>query len=148
MEFMGDPVGLQLKEQIRALLQAHQRSMSNLAPNPSICELSPWLRMSRWHKLVVNHIILAGTPLDHIQQTSVFPTPICKEFNLDRLPLMVRAYLEDAQTVISRATYHLRRLVVSVEDSPIPIVGFNQLWVPSIMSKYCMLMTKLFIMMV
>jgi hypothetical protein len=61
---------------------------------------------------------------------------------------MVRAYLEDARTVIGRAPYHLRRLVIFVENSPMPTVGLNQLWVPSTMSKYCMLMTKLLIMMV
>jgi hypothetical protein len=70
------------------------------------------------------------------------------EFNLDSLPLMVRAYLENAQTMIGRVPYHLRRLVVFVEDSPVATVGFNQLWVPSTVSKYCMLMTKLLIAMV
>jgi hypothetical protein len=70
------------------------------------------------------------------------------EFNLDSLPLMVRAYLENAQTMIGRVPYHFRRLVVSVEDSPVTTVGFNHLWVPSTVSKYCMLMTKLLIVMV
>jgi hypothetical protein len=56
----------------------------DVAPNPSIRELSPWLRMSRWHELTVNHIIPAGTPLDRIGEES----------NLDRLASMVRAYLE------------------------------------------------------
>jgi len=45
--------------------------------------------------------------------------------------------------MIGRVPYHLRRLVVSVEDSPLATVGLNQLWVPSTISKYCMLMTKL-----
>jgi hypothetical protein len=44
--------------------------------------------------------------------------------------------------------YHLRRLVVSLEDSPVATVGLNQLWVPSTLRKYCALMTKLLITMV
>ncbi len=50
--------------------------------------------------------------------------------------------------MIGRVPYHLKRLVVSVEDSPLATVGLNQLWVPSTISKYCMLMTKLLTMMV
>jgi len=147
MELVGDPMGLQLKEQVRASLEAHECSVLNVAPNPSIPELSPWLRVSRWHELAVNHIIPTGTPLDHIKQASVLPTPMNGEFNLDYLPSMVRAYLENAQTMISRVPYHLR-LVVSVEDSTVATVGLNQLWVPSTVSKYCMLMTKLLVAMV
>ncbi len=71
MELEGDPTGLHLKEQVHVSLQAHQCSLGNVAPNPSICELSPWLRVSRWHELAVNHIILAGMPLDHIKRASV-----------------------------------------------------------------------------
>jgi hypothetical protein len=56
--------------------------------------------------------------------------------------------LENAQAVIGRVPYHLRRLVVSVEDSPVATVGLNHLWVPSTISKYCMLMTKLLVTMV
>jgi len=56
---------------------------------------------------------------------------------------MVRGYLQAAQAMIGRVPYHLRRLVVSMEDSPFATVGLNQLWVPSIINKYCMLMTKL-----
>jgi len=119
-----------------------------VAPNPSIRELNPWLRLSRWHELAVNHIIPAGTPLDHIKQASVLLTLIGGESNLDHLPLMVRGYLEDAQAMIGHVPYHLRRLVVSVKDSPVTTMGLNQLWVPSTISKYCMLMTKLLIMMV
>jgi hypothetical protein len=89
-----------------------------------------------------------GTPLDHVKQASVLPTPIDGEFNLDRLPLMVRTYLENAQTIIGRVPYHLRRLVISLEDSPVATVGLNQLWVPSTIKKYCTLMTKLLITMV
>jgi hypothetical protein len=63
--------------------------ISKVAPNPSIRELSPWLKISRWHELAVNHIILAGTPLDHIKQASVLPNLIGRESNLNRLPLMV-----------------------------------------------------------
>ncbi len=125
MELTGDLTGLQLKEQIRALLEAHGCLILNMAPNPSICELSPWLSMSRWHELVVNHIIPAGTPLDHIKQASVLPTSICEELNLDRLSLVVRTYLQDVETMIACVPYHLRRLVVSVKDSPMPTVGFN-----------------------
>jgi hypothetical protein len=66
-----------------------------------------------------------GTPLDHVKQASMLPTLISGEFNLDRLPLMVQAYLENAQTNISHAPYHLRRLVVSLKDSPMAIVGLN-----------------------
>jgi hypothetical protein len=148
LELEGDLPGFHLKEQVHESLQAHQCSISKVAPNPSIRELSPWLRISRWHELAVNHIIPASTPLHHIKQASVLPNPIDGESNLDRLPLMVRAYLENAQAVISRAPYHLRRLVVSVEDSPVATVGLNHLWVPSTISKYCMLMTKLFVTMV
>jgi hypothetical protein len=61
----------------------------NAAPNPSIRELSPWLKVSRWHELVVNHIIPEGTPLDRIKRASVLPNPIGGESNLDRLPSMV-----------------------------------------------------------
>jgi hypothetical protein len=50
--------------------------------------------------------------------------------------------------MIGRVPYHLRRLVVSIEDSPVATVGLNQLWVPSTVSKYCALMTKLLIAMV
>jgi hypothetical protein len=95
MELAGDPTGLQLKEQVHASLEAHQCSILNTTPNPIICELSPWLRMFHWPELV-NHIILAGTPLDHIKQTSVLPTPINRAFNFDCLLLMVRTYLENA----------------------------------------------------
>ncbi len=73
----------------------------------------------------------------------MLPNPIDGEPNLDRLPSMVGRYLEAAQAMIGRVPYHLRRLVVSVEDSPLATVGFNQLWVPSTISQYCMLMTKL-----
>jgi hypothetical protein len=52
------------------------------------------------------------------------------------------------QAMIGHVPYHLRRLVVSVEDSPLATVGLNQLWVPSTISKYCMLKTKLLTMMV
>jgi hypothetical protein len=45
--------------------------------------------------------------------------------------------------MISHVPYHLKQLVVCVEDSLVVTVGFNQLWVPSTMSKYCMMMTKL-----
>jgi hypothetical protein len=61
---------------------------------------------------------------------------------------MVRAYLENAQTIIGRVPYHLRQLVISLEDSPVAMVGLNQLWVPSTLMKYCALMTKLLITMV
>ncbi len=148
MELAGDLVGLQLKEQVHVSLHARQCSTSNVARNPSIRELSPWLRISRWHELAVNHIIPVGTPLDHVKQASVLLTPIGGEFNLDRLPLMVRAYLENAQTIISCVPYHLRRLVISLEDSPVATMGLNQLWVPSTLKKYCTLMTKLLITMV
>jgi hypothetical protein len=125
MELAVGPTGFQLKKQVRALLEAHQCSILNLAPNPSIRELSPWFKISHWHKLAVNHIIPAGTPLDHIKQVSVLSTLMNGEFNLDRMPLMVRTYLEEAQTVICCAPYHFRRLVVSIKDSPLPTVGFN-----------------------
>jgi hypothetical protein len=148
LELEGDLPGFHLKEQVHETLQAHQCSISKVAPNPSIRELSPWLRISRWHELAVNHIIPAGTPLDHIKQASVLPNPVGGESNLDRLPLMVRAYLENAHAVIGHVPYHLRRLVVSVEDSPVATVGLNHLWVPSTISKYCMLMTKLLVTMV
>ncbi len=138
MELEGDLAGLHLKEQVHESIQAHQCSISNVAPNPSIRELSPWLRMSRWHELAVNHI----------KQASVLSNPIGGESNLDRLPLMVRTYLENAQAMIGRVPYHLRRLVISVEDSPVATVGLNHLWVPSIISKYYMLMTKLLVTMV
>jgi hypothetical protein len=95
MELVGDQMGLQLKEQVHVSLRAHQCSILNMAQNPSICELNPWFKMSRWHKLTINHIILANTLLDHIKQANVFLTLISGEFNLDRLPLMVRAYLEN-----------------------------------------------------
>jgi hypothetical protein len=50
--------------------------------------------------------------------------------------------------MIGHVPYHLKRLVVFVKDSPLGIVGLNQLWVSSIINKYCMLMNKLFITMV
>jgi hypothetical protein len=148
LELGGDLSGFHLKEQVHESLQAHLCSISKVAPNPSIRELNPWLRISRWHELAVNHIILVGTPLDHIKQTSVLSNPIDGKSNLDRLPLMVRAYLENAQAVIGRVPYHPKRLVVSVEDSPVATVGLKHLWVPSTISKYCMLMTKLLVTMV
>ncbi len=95
-ELKGDPAGLRLKEQVHVSLQAHQCSLGNVAPNPSIRELSPWLRVSRWHELAVNHIVPVGTPLDHIKRASVFPNPSEGESNLDRLPSMVQGYLEAA----------------------------------------------------
>jgi hypothetical protein len=94
MELEGNPTGLHLKEQVHVLLQAHQCSMGNVAPNPSIRELSPWLRVSRWHELAVNRIIPAGTPLDRIKRTNVLPNLIGEESNLDRSASMVIAYLE------------------------------------------------------
>ncbi len=148
VELEGDPVGLHLKEQVHVSLQAHQCSVRDAAPNPSIHELSPWLRVSCWHKLAVNHIILEGMSLDRIKQASVLPNPIGGESNLDRLPSMVRAYLENAQAMIGRVPYHLRRLVVSVVDSPLAMVGLNQLWVPSTVTRYSTLMTKFLTMMV
>jgi len=147
-ELEGDPAGLRLKEQVHVSLHAHQCSLGNVAPNLSIRELSPWLRVSHWHELAVNHIVLVGTSLDRIKRASSLPNPIEGESNLDRLPSMVRGYLEAAQAMIGRVPYHLKRLVVLVEDSPLAMVGLNQLWVPSMISKYWMLMTKLFTMMV
>jgi hypothetical protein len=67
MELTGDPVGLRLKEQVHASLEAHRRSVLRTAQKPLICELSPWLKMSRWHELAVDQIIPTGTPLDHIK---------------------------------------------------------------------------------
>ncbi len=125
MELEGDPTGLHLKEQVHISLQAHECSVRNAAPNPSIRELSPWLKVSRWHELAVNHIISEGTPFNCIKRTNVLPNLIGGESNLDRLPSMVRAYLENAQAMIGRVPYHLRRLVVSVVDSPLATVGFN-----------------------
>jgi hypothetical protein len=61
----------------------------NMEQNSSICELSPWLRMFRWHELIVNHIIITDMPLDHIKHASMFLTPVSGEFNLDQLSLMV-----------------------------------------------------------
>jgi hypothetical protein len=61
---------------------------------------------------------------------------------------MVRTYLENVQAMIGRVPYHLKWLVVCVQDSPVATVGLNQLWVPSTISKYCMLMTKLLVTMV
>jgi hypothetical protein len=142
-ELEGDPAGLRLKEQVHVWLQAHQCSLGNVAPNPSIREMSPWLKVFRWHELAVNHIIPASMPLDHIKRASMLPNPIEGESSLDRLPSMVRGYLEVMQAMIGRVPYHLRQLVVSVEDSPLAMVGLNQLWVPSTISKYCMLMIKL-----
>jgi hypothetical protein len=89
MELKGDLAGLHLKEQVHVSLQTHQCSMGNMAPNPSIRELSPWLRVSRLHELAVNHIIPAGTSLDCIKRASVLANPIGRESNLDRLPSMV-----------------------------------------------------------
>ncbi len=86
--------------------------------------------------------------MDRIKRASVLPNLIEGESNLDRLPSMVRGYLEVAHAMIGRVPYHLRRLVVSVEDSPLATVGLNQLWVLSTISKYCMLMTKMLITMV
>ncbi len=104
--------------------------------------------MFRWHELAVNHIISEGTPFDRIKRASVLPNPISGESNLDRLPSMVRAYLENVQAMIGRVPYHLRRFVVSVVDSPLAAVGLNQLLVPSTISRYSMLMTKLLTIMV
>jgi len=148
MELVGDQVGFQLKEQVHVSLEVHQCSILNMAQNPSICELSPWLKMFCWHELAVNHIILTSTPFDHNKQTNVFLTLISGEFNLDCLPFMVQAYLENTQTMIGHVPYHLKWLVVYVEDSHVATMKFNQLWVPSTINKYCMLMTKLFIIMV
>jgi hypothetical protein len=50
--------------------------------------------------------------------------------------------------MIGCVPYHLKQLVVFVEDFHVATMGLNQLWVPSIISKYCMLMTKLLITMV
>jgi len=61
---------------------------------------------------------------------------------------MIRTYLENAQTMIGRVPYHFMWLVVYVEDSLVATMGFNQLWVPSTINKYCMKMNKLFITMV
>jgi hypothetical protein len=82
--------------------------------------------MSCWHELVVNHIVPAGTPLDRIKKASVLPNSIDEESNLDRLPLMVRGYLEATQAMIGHVPHHLRQLVVSVDDSPLATVGLNQ----------------------
>jgi hypothetical protein len=108
MELVGDQVGLQHKEQVHVSLEAHQCSILNMAQNPSICGLSPWLEMFHWHKLAINCIILTCMPIDHIKQTNMLPTLINGEFNLDCLPLLVRTYLENAHTMIGRVPYHLR----------------------------------------
>ncbi len=105
MELEGDTAGLHLKEQVHVSLRAHRCSLGNVAPNPSVRELSPWLRMSRWHELAVSHIIPARTSLDRIKRASVLPNPIDGEPNLDRLPSMVRRYLEAAQAMIGRVPY-------------------------------------------
>jgi len=60
-----------------------------MAQNPSICDLSPWLKLYRWHELAINHIIPTSTPLDHIKQANMSLTSINGEFNLDHLPLKV-----------------------------------------------------------
>jgi hypothetical protein len=73
MELAGDRARLQLKEQVHVSLEAHQCSILNMAQNPSICELSPGLKMSCWHELAINHIIPVGMSLDHIKQASVLP---------------------------------------------------------------------------
>ncbi len=72
--------------------------------------------------------------LDRIKRASVLPNPIGEESNLDRLPSMVRTYLENAQAMINRVPYHLRWLVVSVEDSP-PGRGGAQLALGAIHNK-------------
>jgi hypothetical protein len=56
-------------------------------------------------------------PLGHIKQANMLSASIIGEFNLDCLPLMVREYLENAKTMIGHVPYHLRWLVVSIEDS-------------------------------
>lgn len=89
MELEGDPAWLHLKEQVHISLRAHQCSVRNAAPNPSIRELRPWLRVSRWYELTINQIIPEGTPFDRIKRASVLPNPIGGESNLDRLPSMV-----------------------------------------------------------
>jgi len=50
--------------------------------------------------------------------------------------------------MIGRVPYHLRWLVVFIKDSHVATMGLNQLWVPSTISKYYMLMAKLLITMV
>jgi hypothetical protein len=142
LKLEGDLPGFHLKEQVHESLQAHQCSISKVAPNPSICELNPWLRISRWHELAVNHIIPAGMPLDHIKQASVLPNSISRESNLDRLPLMVRAYLENAQAVIVMCHIIWGGWSFLSKIPPWPQ------WGSSTISKYCMLMTKLLVTMV
>lgn len=112
-------------------MQAHQCSVLKMAPNPSIYELSPWLKMFCWHELAVNHIFPEGMPLDHIKQASMLLTLMSGEFNLDCLPLMVQTYLENAQTMIGRVPYHLKWLVVYVKNPPWPQRGLTNFgWHP------------------
>jgi hypothetical protein len=61
---------------------------------------------------------------------------------------MIHAYHEKSQTIIRHVQYWLRQLVIVVDVTKLAKVGFNEFWVPSTKSKYCTLMTKLFIAMI
>jgi hypothetical protein len=77
----GDQDWLKLKEHVQMSFEDHQHSIANQPNNPIICELNPWLRVSRWHKLVANHIIPLGAPMDEIMVAFELLGPTNGDFN-------------------------------------------------------------------
>jgi hypothetical protein len=53
----GDEVELELRAQVQASFEDHQHSVANQTTTIDVHKLSPWLRVSHWHDLAINHII-------------------------------------------------------------------------------------------
>ncbi len=77
----SDQDWLKLKEHVQMSFEDHQHSIVNQPNNPTICELSPWLRVSCWHNLATNHIIPLGAPMDEIMATFELLGPTDGDFN-------------------------------------------------------------------
>lgn len=146
----GDQDWLKLKQHVHISFEDQQHSIANQPNNPTIHELSPWLRVSYWHNLATNHIIPLGAPMDEIMATFELLGPIDGDFKWGWLPLMIQAYHEKSQTIICHVQYWLKQLVIVIviDVTKLTKMGFNELWVLSTRRKYCTLMTKLFIAMI
>jgi hypothetical protein len=94
---------MKFKEDVEMSFENHQCSITNQPNNPTIHELSPWLRVFCWHDLATDHIIPSNAPIDEIMVEFEFLEPANGDFNWDRLPLMIQANHEKTQIII----YHV-----------------------------------------
>jgi len=81
LDLGGDQDWLKLKEHVQISFEDHQHSIANQPNNPTIRELSPWLRVSCWHNLAASHIIPLGAPMDEIMVAFELSGPSDGDFN-------------------------------------------------------------------